>query len=261
MKPPQLPHFLVLALLAHACTDPAAPGSTAAHAPVTPLLNVIEVAGPEDVPLPEGTTMPAEYFQPSLIAEARLEIGFLPKKAWATASMRVVANNARVSLKLTVRKNGTVVATDTTSASFENQVPGNYPLAARLNLSVPADCGLAADGLASYSVWMSFPLPPAAVIFTWGKTTIQDSGARSQPECNPGGVTDGGDGDWIEDLIGDDYSTSYDDEPSMPEGEEYEGQCELCQRWYLYYFEEVVASWWECTEIDNSYCEGLTEHR
>jgi hypothetical protein len=187
-------------------------------------------------------------------------MGFKPGMAWATASIRFRANNGRISLKLTAKKGATVVGSDSTSALFELLLPQYVDHTIRLNVGVPADCGHYADGLANGSVWMSFPVPPTGAVHTWGRYPAQDSKTDAQPMCSTGGSGSGG-SDWINDLVGDEYSMSSEEEPYPPDGEEYEGQCEICQRWYLYYYDEIIATWWECSEIDNSYCYSLTEAR
>jgi hypothetical protein len=214
------------------------------------------VSGPDDVPLNDGEVMPDEFRLAPLISASFLDAGFLSKVAWATASMDHFSTHGKIVLRLKLKRGDTTVDSDSAVAVSEELLPRWLRLSARVNLSTPGECGYRADASATFSAWMGFPIPKTGNLFTWGLTTISDSKPAYQPQCPPSTVSPS-DSEWLEDLLGEDYWQEEETEYS----EEYEGECNLCQLWFLILESEIIGIWWECTQIDESYCWYLDDAR
>ena len=244
--------FAIASLVAVlACSDPVAP-SQRISAESGGVLQMVVVNGPEDVPLEDGEEMPAQFLSPPQIDRTFIDVGFLPRVAWATAQMRYYATNARLSLYLKLKKNDLTIDRDSSQVSSETLFPLFTSLPARVNISTPAECGYRVDASASFTSWMTFPLPKTGNFFAWGHSSKGETAFEVQPTCPPV-ITNGT--EWVDELLNEDGYT--DDEASEYPDEEYDGTCQFCQFWYATVDDRIVAVWLDCTETDDSYCTDI----
>jgi hypothetical protein len=98
-------------------------------------------------PLPAADEIPAEYQAAPLIFSATAEAGFLNDNtnAYATAWMRFFGNEARQTVRLTVRKAGAELAANSATSSDSHLVPYTGELASSAVVSIVDKCGLTAE--------------------------------------------------------------------------------------------------------------------
>jgi hypothetical protein len=244
--------LLVAALPLSACADGFKPVSAPLSADSGVPLQSITVSGPSDIPLEPGEELPAEFYSAPLIQSQHVDVGFLPGIAWATASMRALSTHGQLLLRAKLKKGDQTVDADSALAYNEGLLPGSFLLTARVNMSVPADCGHRLDARAEYSAWMEFTLPLQGHTFKWGKVTETAFKLASQPACPPTVVSYSA--GWISDAFGLlDFSESAMDAPD----DYYFGDCEICQKWYAYIDDELIATWWECATTFDYFCDDI----
>lgn len=235
-------------LILSGCVDPLSPDGPEIER-TGAALQTVEVDGPEDIPLPEGTAIPPGFFEAATILSTLIDAGFKPGYAYSHAYETYFATHAKIELSLVLKRGETRVDSASTVAVEENLTPFTRKLSAPLNLSTPGPCGYRTDSQAKFHAWHSYPVPPTGIRFEWGLVTVPGSMPAEQPACPPGGQG-GSDGDSEEDWDFDpDWDPGEEDEP-------YNGTCYTCQLWLALHGDLVLDSWWECNEVDDLLCES-----
>jgi hypothetical protein len=130
-------------------------------------------------PFPALDEIPAEYRTAPLIYSATAEAGFLNENsnAYASAWMRFYGNEARQTVRLTVRKAGADLATSSATSSDSRLLPYPNELTSTAAVSIVDRCGLTAEANSEHYAAVKFK------DLNVGDVTQSHYGQASQPAC------------------------------------------------------------------------------
>ena len=226
-----------LGLFVLACadaTDPSGPGDAASAN--GPALSTAGASPTEE----EFALMPSEFRTAPSILSVATDVKFLPaeRRASARGYMTYLASNASQDVKLSLRFDNAVIASNSAFGEASDWLPALRALTTTAYLGVSGTCGHLAEGATAHRAWHQF-LVGGWKFLSWGNHSVPSYGSAEQEACEPPPPpppppgSGGGDGD------------------------EYQGGCELCQQWFYFINGFIVDEWWECSSIPDYYCEGL----
>ena len=167
--------------------------------------------------------MPPEFSADPTLLSYGVDAGFAEGDgAYAEASMTYFATTAEQEATVSVRSGSTQIGTKTGRSSRHDFLPAVRTLRTIIGLPFAGACGHLADAKGGHKASHQF-LVLGWKFFSWGDRQQPSSNWAAQPACEVPMPGEGGGG-----------------------GDPYEGECELCQQWFYFYYDGHVTEWWEC---------------
>jgi hypothetical protein len=224
----------MLVLACADATDPAAPSAVVSADP--PLLATDGGAAPTEA---EFAAMPAEFRTSPSVFTVSTDVGFLPAehRAYARGFMNYLATNAVQEVDLSLRFDGSEIASGRAVGEQSDWLPGLRMLLTTAYVGVSGPCGHLAEGTTTHKAWHQF-LVGGWKFLSWGNHAKSSYGGAEQDACEP-------------------PPPPPPPPPGGGSGDEYNEGCDLCQQWFYVIRGVVVDEWWECNPIPEYFCDGL----
>lgn len=123
-----------------------------------------------------------DFEEPPIIEKATIDVGFSMGYAWAQAYMQFVANWARQTADLWVRKGTSTVAHRTGESHGSWIAPWRRSLWTHATARVPETCGHVADAKGRHEAASQIPVNSSEVVRLWRTVKTSNQGTY-QPSC------------------------------------------------------------------------------
>lgn len=154
-----------------ACADATAPPEEAAQAVIARAPTAAELSGLEP-----------EFSNPTGIGRFDLDLAFQPGRVVASAHMQYYANWAKLSLTLTLLRDGRTVTSTTAVEARSYYLPWLRTVSASTFLPVPTECGHSATANGVGEI-RNEALVKLGSILRWGDQTTTRTNSAEQPRC------------------------------------------------------------------------------